>query len=501
MSTLHNERSGIFPALSELRSGKPDELAARVESLSRALAESEERYRALAAAIDDKLAQIANLDSLTGLPNRALFHRRLDEEISHATREGRGLAVLMMDVDGFKVVNDTLGHAAGDRLLEMIAQRVSRSVRGEDVVARVGGDELAAILVGVSEAQQALAAANRVLAAVSMPIDLAGHEIFVGVSIGIAVYPEAGIDGDALQRAADQAMARAKRAGKNRCRVYSPEMSGAAPDRLTLESQLRRAIERDQLVLHCQPKTKLVDGALAGFEVLIRWQHPERGLLPPGVFLGIAEESGIIVPMGVWALRRACMQSAAWVQAGRTPARVAVNVSMRQLEDGGFVEAVARTLEETGLPARLLEIEVTENAIMRDPDASARELAALRSLGVTIAVDDFGTGYSSLSYLQRLPIDLLKIDRSFVSAMEGPATTLPLVQAIISMARALGLAVVAEGVETQRQLDLLRDLGCDEVQGFLIGRPIPCQDFAERWIPVGHGSSIEIAPPSAPRLR
>jgi diguanylate cyclase (GGDEF)-like protein/PAS domain S-box-containing protein len=441
------------------------------------------------------LTQHKNFDALTGLPNRALFQRRIEEEVSGAAHDGRGLAVMVMDLDGFKVVNDTLGHGAGDQLLHVVAQRLCRCVRGEDAVARIGGDEFGIILGGVRDAAQVNAVADRVFAALAAPVDIRGQEIFAGASLGACVYPEGGATADAMIKNADSALSRAKEAGKKRCRVYTAEMSGG-PDRLVLEAQLRRAIERDQLILHSQPKVTFHDGALSGFEVLVRWRHPERGLLMPGAFLRIAEESGLVVPMGRWVLQRACAQSAAWLRDGRGPARVAVNLSVRQLDDGGFVDEVARTLEETGLPARLLELEVTEGALMRDPNASARELSRLRALGVTIAVDDFGTGYSSLSYLQQLPIDALKVDRSFVSAMEATASTLPLVQAIVSMARALGLSVVAEGVETARQYELLRDLGCDEAQGYYIGRPVPAEDFATRWLTPVPGPANDVGPAS-----
>jgi diguanylate cyclase (GGDEF)-like protein/PAS domain S-box-containing protein len=431
-----------------------------------------------------RLEYQALFDGLTGLPNRVLFERRLQEALASASADA-GFALLFIDLDRFKSVNDTLGHGAGDALLQQVTARLAEHMRAGDTLARMGGDEFTCILGGVRDVEAAARVAERVLDACRAPFDIDGHEIFIGASVGVSLWPLHGEDASVLLRGADSAMYRAKTSGKDRYRVYSSDMASAAAEALTLEAALHRALERDELVLHYQPKLDAVTHRLIGFEALVRWNHPRRGLLQPGVFIPVAEKSGLIVRLGAWVLRRACEQTAAWRRAGLAPPPMAINVSARQFDDGAFIDHVAGILRELDLPADHLEIELTEGVIMRNVAESSHQLARLRVLGVRIAVDDFGTGYSSLSYLQRLPIDLLKIDRSFVKDMDARPSTLPLVHAIIELAHSLGLQVIAEGVETQEQLESLQRLTCDQIQGFLLGVPVTAEEAAARWLTAG----------------
>jgi len=451
----------------------------------------------------ERLARHAYFDALTNLPNRVSFQKRLEEQIRLATRTDARFAVLYMDLDGFKRVNDTLGHAAGDALLEIVAERFRGCVRDGDAVARVGGDEFTMILADVRDRSQVSVVANRVLASIAAPLTLLGNEVIVGISIGCAIFPDDGATVEELAKHADHAMYRAKDAGKNRLAFHSRTESAQRDDRPTLDDELRRAIEAGELELYYQPQVDVASGTLAGLEALVRWNHPTRGLLAPGAFLSAAEEGGLMLPLTAWVLKRACEQTAEWLRAGCSPPRVAVNVSPRQVDSDLLVELVTRALAGSGLSPSLLELEVTEEALMTDKRVSARSLARLRGLGVTVAVDDFGTGYSSLSYLQQLPIDTLKIDRSFVVGMtrdtSTKTSTRPIVQAIVSMARALELSVVAEGVETEEQLAALAELGCEQVQGYLVGKPMPARELADRCLsriasPVVVGAGLDPDP-------
>ncbi len=435
----------------------------------------------------ERLARHAYFDAVTNLPNRVSFHKQMEEQVRAASRGGGKFALLYMDLDGFKRVNDTMGHAAGDALLEVVAERFRGCVRDRDTVARLGGDEFTMILTGVEDPAKVSAIASRVLASIAAPITLMGQKVIVGVSIGCAMFPDDGVTVDALTRCADEAMYQSKQAGKNRLSFHSHAVASQTETRHTTENELRHAIEASELELYYQPKVQIGTRQLTGLEVLVRWNHPTRGLLTPAAFLTMAEERGLMVPITAWVLKRACEQSAAWLRAGRSPPRVAVNVSPRQVDDDVLVELVTRALAGSGLPPSLLEIEVTEDAVMTNKGASARGLSRLRGLGVTVAVDDFGTGYSSLSHLQQLPIDALKIDRSFVLGMKAEAkakaSTRPIVQAIVSMAHALELSVVAEGVETEEQLAVLAELGCEQAQGYYFGKPMPARELAERFLP------------------
>ncbi|MFS8070966.1 MAG: putative bifunctional diguanylate cyclase/phosphodiesterase, partial [Byssovorax sp.] len=430
---------------------------------------------------EERLEYQALFDALTGLPNRVLFERRLEEALSAASSE-EGVALLFIDLDRFKAVNDTLGHGAGDALLRQVSARLAECMRVGDTLARIGGDEFTCVLREIRDVEAAATVAERVLDACRAPFDIDGNEIYIGASVGVSLWPLHGEDADMLLRGADSAMYRAKTTGKDRYRVYSSDMASAAADALKIEAALHRALERDELVLHYQPKLDARTNRLRGFEALVRRRHPQRGLISPGVFIPVAEKSGLIVRLGAWVLRRACEQMVAWRRAGHAPPSMAINVSARQFDDGGFLSHVSGILSELDLPAAHLEIELTEGAIMRNVAESSQQLARLRALGVRIAVDDFGTGYSSLSYLQRLPIDLLKIDRSFVKDMDARPSTLPLVHAIIELAHNLGLQVIAEGVETAEQLDALQRLACDQVQGFFLGEPVSAEEAAARWL-------------------
>jgi diguanylate cyclase (GGDEF)-like protein/PAS domain S-box-containing protein len=427
---------------------------------------------------EERLQHQAFHDSLTGLPNRALFVDRLTHALAQARRRGESLAVAYLDLDRFKFVNDTLGHEAGDRLLVDIGRRLLQCARQSDTVARMGGDEFMVILPGIKDRAQAAAAARRMLDALKPGLVVDGHELRVSASIGVTLYPHDGDDVATLMRNADRAMYSAKDLGKNGFRLFGPDDAGEGPSRLTIETQLHRALERSELGVEYQPQIDLRSSHVVAVEALLRWHSRTLGLVPPERIIPIAEETGMIVPLGEWVLREACR----WMVAhrnGHTPlARLSVNVSHVQFRREDFVMSVRRVLMATGLSARQLELELTESAIMYDLEVSVARLSELRALGVTIALDDFGTGYSSLTRLRKLPIDVLKIDRSFVQDLEsrgnlGPSSASSIVQPMIALAHSMGMLVVAEGVETAGQLGRLRELDCDRAQGFAIGRPQP----------------------------
>lgn len=420
------------------------------------------------------LAYQAHHDALTGLPNRSLFLDRLEQALAAARRQGSTLAVAFVDLDRFKLVNDTLGHAAGDTLLRAVAQRLRGCLREMDTVSRMGGDEFLLLLPGVRTVREASRVARKVISALSPAFEVVGRDLFVTASVGLSVYPADAPDAQHLLSHADQAMYQAKAAGKNTFQVFRTEQPDDLHERFELEAALRQAVQHSELELHYQPLIELASGTLRGVEALLRWHHPQLGMLAPATFIPIAEDSGLIVrPIGEWVLAEACRQQVAWQRAGVAPFRMSVNVSALQFEREDFVDTVAAALALSGLEGRWLELELTETLVMRRVSASARQLARLRALGVSIAIDDFGTGHSSLAYLQQLPIDTLKIDRSFVRGLDtSPAGgTRPLIQAVIAMGHALGLAVVAEGVETEAQQQWLRQEGCDLAQGFLLAPP------------------------------
>jgi diguanylate cyclase (GGDEF)-like protein len=448
-----------------------DELA---EANARLRREVDERARAEA-----ELARLAFHDSLTGLPNRALFLDRLRHALDRAHRSRRGVAVMFLDLDNFKVVNDSLGHEAGDRLLTIVAERLRETLRDGDTVARFGGDEFTILLEGIGGERDAVAAAERVSAAFGARIRLEGTELVPRFSIGIAVAAPGRDRPDHLLRKADLALYRAKARGKGRVEVFDEHMQIDALDRLTIEADLRRALDRGELRVHYQPIVDLACGEVDGVEALVRWDHPQRGLMSPADFIPVAEETGLILPLGRWVLKQACTQVRAWRQAhpGSPPVQLSVNMSARQVQHPRVVEDVAAALLASGLEPARLTLEITESVLMQDTDDAAATLRRVTDLGARLAIDDFGTGYSSLAYLKRFPVEALKIDRSFVDGLGTDQNDTSIVRSVIALAKSLDLAVTAEGVESSEQAEHLRALGCDRAQGYYFARPLPADQI------------------------
>jgi diguanylate cyclase (GGDEF)-like protein/PAS domain S-box-containing protein len=411
-------------------------------------------------------------DALTQLPNRAMFNERLASSIAHAQRHSRKLAVLFIDLDRFKLINDTLGHEAGDVVLGEAAQRLTDNLRGGDTVARLGGDEFVVLLEEITDPVYVGSVSQKLISALAAPFVISGREYRVTASIGVSTFPDDGADPDTLLKNADSAMYRAKELGRNAYEFYSAQISSGAMERLNLEAGLRRALERDELMLYYQPQIETCSGRIVGMEALVRWKHPQFGVLQPARFIKLAEENGLIVPLGDWVIRSACTAQREWRGKRIAPPRIAVNLSPRQFLHAGLVKDTVRVLEETGCKPSYLELEITESMVMHDPEGAALLIEELKELGVRIAMDDFGTGYSSLAHLKRFPIDSLKIDRSFISDLPGDSGNVAITDAIIAMARTLHLTVIAEGVETRAQFDFLRRLGCDEVQGYYFSPPV-----------------------------
>ena len=464
-------------ALAAVKSGAQDYLVKGKidrELLLRAMQYSIERKR-----YQEELERQANYDGLTGLPNRHLLNDRLRQAV-FAQRSPRSISVVFIDLDHFKVINDSLGHNAGDEVLRHVAERLRLAVRDGDTVARIGGDEFVLILADQTREDVIFRAMNRIIAKVSEPLRIGNREFNITCSAGISVHPQDGADVETLLQNADAAMYRAKAHGRNNFQFYTSEMNALANERLSLEHSLRRALERKELLLYYQPRVNLRTGMIEGVEALLRWQHPEHGLILPGRFIPLAEETGLIVPIGEWVLRTACAQNQAWQAAGLSPVVVSVNLSARQFWGGGLARMVAAALAETGSNPLHLELELTESMVMHDADTVIATLKELKALGVQLSVDDFGTGYSSLSYLKRLPVDALKIDGAFVRDIDagGDSDSGILAKAIISLGHSLRLKVVAEGAETIAQVDFLRTQLCDEVQGYFFGKPMPAEEFA-----------------------
>jgi diguanylate cyclase (GGDEF)-like protein len=426
-----------------------------------------------------RIEYLAYHDGLTGLPNRSMFSKLLSQRISEARRYDRELAVAFLDLDRFKQINDTLGHEAGDQLLQEVATRLQGCVRDSDTVARLGGDEFVVLLPELEDGKLAAAVAHKILAVLGKPFTLIGHEFRVTASIGISIYPQDGQDEQTLTKNADIAMYQAKAEGKNNFQFYSEQLNANSLERLTLESSLRHALERDEFRLYYQAKRDIHTGCISGMEALLRWEHPDLGTVMPMQFIPVAEETGLIVPIGKWVLKTACSQSVAWQNEGLPPFGIAVNMTARQFLDESLLQDIASILKSTGMNPQLLELELTESLLIHDVETTLRILTGLKSLGIRIAVDDFGTGYSSLATLQRFPLDTVKIDRSFVGGLIGPTEQSGLADAIIAMGKSLSMTVVAQGVETKEQADFLRAHACDELQGFYFNRPLPANQFAQ----------------------
>jgi diguanylate cyclase (GGDEF)-like protein len=428
-------------------------------------------------AANRQLRHLATHDVLTGLPNRVLLDDRISQAVTHAHRDQTSFAVLLCDLDRFKLVNDSLGHSAGDHLLQQVARRLTEVIRDVDTVARLGGDEFVIVLSPGTSRQDAAAVAQRIIEAMQPVVEIAGITIHTSPSIGIAFYPDDGVTVEALVAHADAAMFAAKHRGRNNVQCYAAGMEAGTHDKVRLESEMHSALARGEFELYYQPKVDTMSGYFYSAEALIRWRHPERGLVSPAAFIPLAEECGLIGPIGEWVLREACRQGRAWQLAGLPSLRIAVNVAAAQFRSGNLVETIRSALADAQFEPRLLEVELTESAVMSDPEESIKTLERLSEMGVLVSVDDFGTGYSSMSYLRRFPIDHLKIDRSFLSEITARSDDASIVGAIVSLAHNLRLKVIAEGVETTAQLDLLKTLGCDQYQGYQFSPPVPVADF------------------------
>jgi diguanylate cyclase (GGDEF)-like protein/PAS domain S-box-containing protein len=441
---------------------------------------------------ESQIRTLAYFDALTGLPNRERFKEQAEQAMTAAQRVGTKMALIYVDLDNFKRINDTLGHTAGDMVLKGVAKALTNIVRGTDIVAKVdaetgvssslarlGGDEFTIMLTGLSRSESAARVAKRIMQALSRPLKIGDREYVVTGSMGIAIYPDDGEDVNVLLRNADIAMYTAKEEGRNVYRFFSEEMNARMAERLAIESDLRMALERDELLLHYQPQVESLTGNVVAFEALVRWDHPTRGLVPPFEFIGIAEETGLIIPLGEWVLRAACEQAMKWHHAGYSELRVSVNVASQQLTQSDLVATVHNALETTGMDGRYLELELTESSLMSDVETTIQTLRNLKETGLSLSVDDFGTGYSSMNYLKRFPLDSLKIDRSFVRDLNVDPNDAAIARAVIALAKALDLSTIAEGVEEEEQLAFLRALGCDLIQGYYFGRPMPTDGIIE----------------------
>jgi diguanylate cyclase (GGDEF)-like protein len=463
-------------ALTAMRHGAQDYLLKGkfdLNLLTRAIRYTLERKRA-----ETEIKKLAYYDPLTGLPNRLLLHDRLRQYLAKAVRSGESVALLFLDLDRFKVVNDSLGHSNGDLLLQEVARRLAATIRSSDTIARLGGDEFVVALSSVDSGEDISRVAGQILSTLKDPLHIEGHEIYTSASIGIAFFPDDGETADDLMKHADIAMYQAKEHGRNNYQFFSAEMNLRAYNRQVVENHLRKALQRQEFFLVYQPQLDIATGEVTCVEALVRWDHPERGVVPPLQFISLAEETGLIIPIGEWVLRTACAQNKTWQDQGLPPVRMAVNISGRQFKHAAIIESVRRALHDTGLDPRHLELELTESTIMTEPSAVVPILNSLKALGVGLSIDDFGTGYSSLSCLKHFPIDRLKIDRSFVSDIGRNSDDEAIAEAIICMARSLRIDVVAEGVEQAQQLEFLRGHNCHAMQGFYISHPLSAGDCA-----------------------
>ena len=437
---------------------------------------------------DEQIAFLAYHDNLTGLPNNRLFKDRLQQSIAHAQRNDAQLAVMFLDLDRFKLINDSMGHDVGDKLLQVIADRLTEGTRRQDSVginiafdansvARLGGDEFTILLENVGGQLSITTVAKRLIELSALPIHIDSHEIFTSASIGIALYPNDGTEVDSLLKNADTAMYHAKKQGRNNYQFFDPSMNEASVEQLAIETSLRKAIENNELALYYQPQISISTKQIVGMEALLRWRHPGKGFISPSAFIPVAEETGMIINIGEWVIREACKQGADWTSRGFEPVVISVNLSAKQLREERLNEIIAQILVETGMNPKYLGLELTESAIILDPERALERLKNIKSLGIKMSMDDFGTGYSSLSYLKKFPLDTLKIDQSFIHDLMTNNEDASLVKAIISMAHSLGMDVVAEGVEHQAQLDFLGENNCDTIQGYLYSRPIPANEM------------------------
>jgi diguanylate cyclase (GGDEF)-like protein len=430
-------------------------------------------------AAQDKIEHLAHHDPLTGLPNRLLLYDRFAQAVAHADRTHSKVALLFLDLDRFKTINDSLGHPVGDKLLQTLAGRLQECIRDTDTISRQGGDEFVILATELRDPDTAAGIAQKMLEQVRQTVDIDGHALNASFSIGISLYPDDGADFDTLLQKSDTAMYHAKDAGRNAYRFFTQQMNIDALERLLIQNRLRRAVEENEFILHYQPQIDLASGRVVGAEALVRWNNPELGLVGPTRFIPIAEESGQIVALGEWVLYEACRQAQAWRIAGLPALTMAVNVSALQIQRGNFVETVIAALSASGLDAAGLELELTESILIQNVEKTLETVRKLQSLGIKISIDDFGTGYSSLSYLKRFAIDRIKIDRSFVRDISSDPEDAAIVRAIIQMARSLHLTTLAEGAETQAQVDYLRQEGCEEIQGFFYSRPLTAENFVE----------------------
>jgi diguanylate cyclase (GGDEF)-like protein len=466
------QRRAAQEALERHRTQLEDQVERRTRELTRTN-ESLEKQIAIRKQAEKSLKHLAHHDTLTNLPNRLLLDARMEHAITHARRKQSRLALLFLDLDNFKHINDSLGHMTGDRLLQQVTRRLLSITREDDTIARLGGDEFVLLMEEVKDTADIISLAQKILDKLNERFEINGQSIFVGCSIGISLYPEDGDSAETLLKNADAAMYRTKDEGRNSYNFYTREMTASAYDRITLEGSLRRAIEQDELTVYYQPQKSLTTDRYVGLEALVRWHHPEHGILPPGRFLPVAEATGLIVPLGNWVLKSACRQMVEWQRTGLPIDTVSVNLAGKQIRRDDLVESIASALDETGCRPEWLELEVTEGFIMSEIHASIDALRQLRDMGIKLAIDDFGTGYSSLSYLKKLPINRLKIDRSFVQDLADDNDDAAIVKAIVSLGHSLQLEIIAEGVETPYQEDFLRQLGCEMGQGYLYSQPLP----------------------------
>ncbi len=464
-----------------------DNLARLVPAVERELREADERRARRVA--EETVWHQAYHDALTGLPNRWLLVDRLTQAIAYARREGAHVALLFLDLDRFKLVNETLGHTVGDELLRLVADRLHEGLREGDTLARPGGDEFAVVLAGVEAPEEAARVAEDLVRRLDAPLRVQGRDFHLGATVGVALFPEHGQDPETLLKNAEAAMYAAKQEGGGTVRWYEPHMDTAVEDRLMLENELRRALRQDELVVYYQPQVSLTDGSLVGVEALVRWQHPERGLVPPMRFIPLAEETGLICPLGEQVVAKAAADVARLRAAGVALPRLAVNVSACQLRQPDVPRRLAELVRAAGVDPAMLEIEITESALMQATETASEILRGLRGMGMRIAIDDFGTGYSSLTYLKRFPVDALKIDQAFTRQVTSQSDDAAIVEAILAMARSLRLATVAEGVETEAQREWLAARGCDAMQGFLLSPPVPASELPQALERIAGGAA------------